>query len=97
MNQSYVTDDVFRALEEIIYNEGIIKTAEVTVNSCEQELVTLQVIRGLEGRHWWGSKSATSMRVKQVLDKMKTATNEIETAKSEIKKLQEHMQRAGSK
>lgn len=73
-------DPIFRATQDIALNEKAISSAEKTVRTCEEELVTLKGILGLESKIWWGAvgRSVSSLRAKFLLEKMLSAEAKIE-------------------
>ncbi len=82
-------DPVFRALQDIAFNEKKIASAESTVRSIEDELLKLNKI-GTSGAHWWSKKPATAYRTAYLVRKMLAAENSIEKLEAtnvDLKKL----------
>jgi len=87
--QRLVGDPVFRALQDIAFNEKKIASAESTVRSIEDELLKLNKI-GTSGAHWWSKKPATAYRTAHLMRKMLAAENSIEKLEAtnvDLKKL----------
>ncbi|KAF9459344.1 RNA12 protein-domain-containing protein [Collybia nuda] len=89
-----VNDPVFRATQEIAFNEKVITNSESIIHACEEELVMLKGIISVEPRQWWKfglqRTGATSLRCKYLFDKMLTAERKIEIlekANRELKKV----------
>ncbi|KAJ6466338.1 RNA12 protein-domain-containing protein [Mycena sanguinolenta] len=72
-----VNDSIFRATQDIAFNEKMITGEETTVKACEQELLSLKEI-GRDFEHWWGGNAASSTRSRYLLTKMQAATLKIE-------------------
>ncbi|KAF7357625.1 hypothetical protein MSAN_01359000 [Mycena sanguinolenta] len=72
-----VNDSIFRATQDIAFNERMIAGEENTVKACEQELLSLKEI-GRDFEHWWGGNAASSTRSRYLLTKMQAATMKIE-------------------
>lgn len=88
------TDPIFRAVQDIAFNEKIIMSSEGTLRTCEEELTTLKDILALERQEWWkfglGRKSSSSRRVDYLFNKMLVAERKIETlekANTDLKKV----------
>ncbi|KAH9925242.1 RNA12 protein-domain-containing protein [Fomitopsis serialis] len=72
-----VQDPVFRATQDIAFNERIIAASEGTVKSCEQELLTLKDVDAGTA-DWMGSRTAVRDRMNYLLKKMRLAGDKIE-------------------
>ncbi|PCH38691.1 hypothetical protein WOLCODRAFT_131000 [Wolfiporia cocos MD-104 SS10] len=72
-----VEDSVFRATQDISFNEKIIAASEITVKACEQELLTLKDVDAGTS-DWLGSKTAVRERSNYLLKKMRVAEEKIE-------------------
>ncbi|CCM03851.1 uncharacterized protein FIBRA_06000 [Fibroporia radiculosa] len=72
-----VQDAVFRAIQDIAFNEKIIAASESTVKSCEQELLTLKDVDAGTA-DWWGSRTAVRERSNYLLKKMRLAEEKVE-------------------
>ncbi|KAJ7057027.1 RNA12 protein-domain-containing protein [Mycena amicta] len=85
-----VSDPIFKATQDIAFNEKLISSYESAIKSCEQELLPLKEI-GLQ-RHWlWGGgNSAASARARYLSSRMHAATAKIEVLEKrnvELKKV----------
>ncbi|KAI0747869.1 exonuclease [Daedaleopsis nitida] len=75
--EQLVNDSVFKATQDIAFNEKVIASAETTVKACEAELLTLKDVDAGTA-NWWGSKRAVEMRASYLLKKMRAAEDKIE-------------------
>ncbi|KAG6854990.1 hypothetical protein C0991_009813 [Blastosporella zonata] len=89
-----VNDPIFRASQEISYNEKIIAGAEKTIKACEEELTTLGAIASGTRLPWWqfgfGEPHGTYVRSRYLADKMATYSKKIgmlEKKNAELKKI----------
>ncbi|OBZ75791.1 Mitochondrial escape protein 2 [Grifola frondosa] len=73
-----VEDSVFRATQDIAFNEKAIAASETIVKACEQELITLKDVDAGTSS-WWGSNGAVEKRGNYLLKKMRAAEDKIET------------------
>ncbi|KAF7311650.1 hypothetical protein MKEN_01068400 [Mycena kentingensis (nom. inval.)] len=84
-----VNDPIFQATQDIAFNEKQISSAESTIKSCEQELLSLKDLSASD--HWlWGGSAATSARSKYLLSKMYAATvkiDKLERTNTELKRV----------
>ncbi|KAJ7286029.1 RNA12 protein-domain-containing protein [Mycena rebaudengoi] len=87
-------DPIFRATQDIAYNEKIIAGAEGTVKACEQELLSLKEI-GTDAEHWWRGSSAASSRSRYLLNKMQEAAKKIVTLEQKNDELKKVLARGG--
>ncbi|KAJ8462169.1 hypothetical protein ONZ45_g18034 [Pleurotus djamor] len=85
--QRLVQDPIFQASQDIAYNERLISSAEKTIQSCEEELRTLETIREQEARArgwvdwafgWVLGSRACDMRAAYLFDKMGAAEKKLE-------------------
>ncbi|KAJ7210678.1 RNA12 protein-domain-containing protein [Mycena haematopus] len=84
-----VNDSIFRATQDIAFNEKIIAGEENAVKAYEKELLSLKEI-GRDFEHWWGGNAASSTRSKYLLSKMQASTIKIEALErrnTELKKV----------
>ncbi|TFY60118.1 hypothetical protein EVJ58_g5342 [Rhodofomes roseus] len=72
-----VQDPIFRATQDIAFNERVIAASESTVKSCEQELLTLKDVDAGTA-DWMGSRTAVRDRMNYLLKKMRLAGDKIE-------------------
>ncbi|RDB21358.1 Mitochondrial escape protein 2 [Hypsizygus marmoreus] len=89
-----VNDPVFRATQDIAFNEKVITTSEQKITACEDELTKLKNIVPMEVRPWWTfgirQRSATSLRVRYLTEKMLVYEKKIERLEKqnlELKKI----------
>lgn len=81
-------DTVFQTAQDLSYNEALIKSAETTIKSCEEELSVLKGIRGIEPVRWWQWKSGVaSARIAYLIEKMRSAEKKVEGAERKNKEL----------
>lgn len=81
-------DTVFQTVQDLSYNDALIKSAEATIKSCEEELAVLKGIKGIEPVRWWQWKSGvTSARISQLIEKMRAAERNVEGAEKRNKEL----------
>ncbi|KAJ7632265.1 RNA12 protein-domain-containing protein [Roridomyces roridus] len=73
-----VTDPIFSASQDIMQNEKLVASAESTIKSCEQELLSLREINKDNESWWHGAPVALSSRTRYLLSKMRAATIKIE-------------------
>jgi len=85
--QRLANDTIFRAVQDISYNNRAIAAEESTIKKCEDELLTLKTIGLDTGRSFFGGNHATATRVAYLLDKMRTSEEKLEACEREIKKL----------
>lgn len=71
------TDHIFRATQDIAFNEKVIAASESTVKACEQELLALKDVDAGTA-DWWGSRTAVRERMNYLLKKMRLAEEKIE-------------------
>lgn len=72
-----VQDHIFRATQDIAFNEKVIAASESTVKACEQELLALKDVDAGTA-DWWGSRTAVRERMNYLLKKMRLAEEKIE-------------------
>ncbi|KAG9046882.1 mitochondrial escape protein 2 [Tulasnella sp. UAMH 9824] len=85
--QRLVNDNIFRAVQDITYNNKAIAAEEATIKKCEEELLTLKTI-GLEvGSSIFGGTGAAGSRASYLLDKMRASQEKIVAKEKEVKKL----------
>lgn len=72
----------------------MIAGAEATVKACEEELLKLKEIRADSG-HWWGGRSAGSMRAGYLLDKMLASEVKIESLEKKNADLKKVLAKGG--
>ncbi|KAG6888067.1 hypothetical protein C0995_010842 [Termitomyces sp. Mi166 len=92
--QRLVNDPIFRATQEIFFNEKIITGAEKTIKACEEELTTISAIASRTRLPWWqfgyGEPRGTSVRSKYLAEKMSSSAKKIgvlEKQNLELKKV----------
>jgi hypothetical protein len=83
------TDPVFRATQEIAYNEKIISSSEAAIAKYEQELVTLRDIASEEG---FGVGSAKQRRI-YLFDKLRAAQEKVTSLDDTNAKLKKILKR----
>jgi hypothetical protein len=88
-----VADPIFRASQDIAFNEKIISGAESTIKSCEQELATLKEI-GMD-RSWWGGKTGSSARAAYLFDKVLAAVSKVEALEKQNSELKKMLSKGG--
>ncbi|KAF8208561.1 RNA12 protein-domain-containing protein, partial [Mycena galopus ATCC 62051] len=87
-----VNDSIFRAIQDIAFNEKSIAGEESTVKTCEQELLSLKEI----GRDFeWGGNAASSARARYLLSKMQASTMKIEALERRNSELKEVLAKGG--
>lgn len=86
-------DPVFRATQDIAFNEKVIASAESTVKACEQELLVLKDVDAGTA-NWWGSTRAVEMRENYLLKKMRVAEQKIESLDRENAQLKKSLAKA---
>ena len=79
-------DPIFRATQDITFNERVIAASESTIKSCEQELLTLKDVDAGTA-DWMGSRTAVRDRMNYLLKKMRTAGDKIEMLEKENARL----------
>jgi len=89
-----VEDPVFQATQDIALNEKIISSSEYTIKACEQEITTLKEI-GTESSHWWGGRTASSMRATYLFEKMLVAETKIEALEKQNLELKRVLSKGG--
>jgi len=72
-----VQDSIFRATQDIAFNEKVIAASESTVKACENELLTLKDVDAGTA-DWWGSRTAVRERSNYLLKKMRAAEEKVE-------------------
>jgi len=85
-------DPVFRATQDLSFNAKLIESAEATVRACEQELQVLRTI-GIDTVRWWRRTSATGIRAKYLMEKMRNAQATLQKSEKqngELKKVLAH-------
>ncbi|KAG6833500.1 hypothetical protein H0H87_006072 [Tephrocybe sp. NHM501043] len=89
-----VNDPIFRASQEISYNENIISGAEKTIRACEEELTTISTIASRARLPWWkfgfGEPRGTYVRSQYLANKMAASAKNIgmlEKKNAELKKI----------
>ncbi|KAG6910918.1 hypothetical protein DXG01_006601 [Tephrocybe rancida] len=89
-----VNDPIFRATQEISFNEKIIASAEKTIKACEEELLTITTITSGTRLPWWrfglGEPRGTYIRSRYLADKMAASAKKIgvlEKKNAELKKV----------
>jgi hypothetical protein len=91
------TDPIFRATQDIAFNEKMIASSERTVHACEEELARLEGILALERQEWWkfglGRKSSSAMRARYLFDKMLYGGKRIETLEKKNAELRKDLGR----
>ncbi|KAF9070419.1 RNA12 protein-domain-containing protein [Rhodocollybia butyracea] len=73
-----VNDPVFRASQEIEFNNRLISGAEVTIQACEEELLKLTEIRRDTPTTWFG-EDASSRRTQYLMKKMRDSELKLES------------------
>ncbi|KAI0721515.1 exonuclease [Cerioporus squamosus] len=89
-----VSDSIFKATQDIAFNEKVIASAESTVKACEDELLVLKDVDAGTAS-WWGSQRAVEMREHYLLKKMRAAEQKIESLEKENAKLKKTLAQAG--
>ncbi|KAG8988109.1 mitochondrial escape protein 2, partial [Tulasnella sp. 427] len=85
--QRLVNDNIFRAVQDIAYNNKAIAAEEATIKKCEEELLTLKTI-GLDvGSSVFGGTGATGSRATYLLGKMRDSQEKIVVKEKEVKRL----------
>ncbi|KAG8984608.1 mitochondrial escape protein 2, partial [Tulasnella sp. 427] len=85
--QRLVNDNIFRAVQDIAYNNKAIAAEEATIKKCEEELLTLKTI-GLDvGGSVFGGTGATGSRATYLLGKMRDSQEKIVAKEKEVKRL----------
>lgn len=85
--QRLVNDNIFRAVQDIGYNNKAIAAEEATIKKCEEELLTLKTI-GLEvGNSIWGGTGAAGSRATYLLEKMRASQEKIVAKEKDVKRL----------
>ncbi|KAH9966490.1 RNA12 protein-domain-containing protein [Russula dissimulans] len=85
-------DPIFRATQDLSFNAKLIEGAEATVRACEQELQVLRTI-GFDTARWWRRTTATGIRAKYLMEKMRNAQatlQKLEKQNGELKKILAH-------
>lgn len=92
-------DSIFRAAQDIAFNQKVIANSEKKVRMCEEELIALKEIAPLEAKPWWafgfGRKNATSLRVRYLTDNMLADQRKIEKLEREIEVLKKVLAKGG--
>ncbi|KAJ7582539.1 RNA12 protein-domain-containing protein [Mycena floridula] len=86
--EKLVHDPVFKATQDIAFNEKLISSSEATIQACEQELLTLRDIA--RDNSWISWDSASSTRAATLSRKMHAAAkkvDELEKKNGELKKI----------
>ncbi|RDX48409.1 exonuclease [Lentinus brumalis] len=89
-----VGDSVFKATQDIAFNEKVIASAEVIVKACEDELLVLKDVDAGTAS-WWGSQRAVEMREHYLLKKMRAAEQKIESLEKENAHLKKTLSKGG--
>ncbi|KIO26152.1 hypothetical protein M407DRAFT_235699 [Tulasnella calospora MUT 4182] len=85
--QRLVNDNIFRAVQDITYNNKAIAAEEATIKKCEDELLTLKTI-GLEvGSSIFGGTGAAGSRATYLLEKMRASQEKIVAKEKDVKRL----------
>lgn len=82
-------DPIFRAIQDISFNEKVIVSSETKIKACEDELLRLKDIGGRDSS-WWGGKRASSERAAYLFNNMLAAERKIEALEkrnTELKKI----------
>ncbi|KAG8763513.1 mitochondrial escape protein 2 [Ceratobasidium sp. 428] len=94
--QRLIEDRVFKAVQDINFNEKLIATHVSTIKSCEDELTTLKNI-GLDlGSSVLGGKGATAARANYLLEKMMQSTLKVEQLEADNSKLKKTLAKGAS-
>ncbi|KAJ3908664.1 RNA12 protein-domain-containing protein [Lentinula edodes] len=83
-----VNDPIFRATQEIEFNNRLVSIAETTIQSCEEELLKLVEI-GKNGPSTWLTEDPSSRRSRYLLKKMMESERKLEALErknAELKK-----------
>ena len=88
-------DPVFKATQDIAFNEKVIAASENTVKACENELLTLKDVDAGTAS-WWGSKRAVEMRANYLLKKLRAAEEKIESLEKQNAQLKKILAKARS-
>ncbi|RPD65868.1 exonuclease [Lentinus tigrinus ALCF2SS1-7] len=88
-----VGDSVFKATQDIAFNEKVIAASETIVKACEQELLVLKDVDAGTA-NWWGSKRAVEMRANYLLKKMRAAEQKVENLERENAQLKKTLANA---
>lgn len=87
-------DPIFRATQDISFNEKSIASSESKIRACEDELMTLKDI-GAADSTWWGGKRASSERAAYLFGKMLAAERKIEALEREITEMKKVLAKGG--
>ncbi|KAG9125078.1 mitochondrial escape protein 2 [Ceratobasidium sp. 392] len=94
--QRLIEDRIFKAVQDINFNEKLIATHVSTIKSCEDELTTLKNI-GLDlGSSVLGGKGATAARANYLLEKMMQSTLKVEQLEADNSKLKKVLAKGAS-
>jgi len=74
--QRLVNDPIFRSIQELGFNKKQIASAEASVRTCEEELLTLKSI-GLDVRESYWSRPPVSLRANYLMRKMRSCSQKI--------------------
>ncbi|KAJ3728841.1 RNA12 protein-domain-containing protein [Lentinula raphanica] len=73
-----VNDPIFRATQEIEFNNQLVSIAETTIRSCEEELLKLAEIKHVNGSSIWFGEDSASRRSQYLLKKMMESERKLE-------------------
>ncbi|OCH95302.1 hypothetical protein OBBRIDRAFT_878653 [Obba rivulosa] len=88
-----VQDPVFKATQDITFNEKVIASSETIVKACEAELLTLRDVENVEPS--WLGGSVISRRASYLAKKMRAAQHKIEALEKQNADLKKILSRGG--
>ncbi|KAJ7074355.1 RNA12 protein-domain-containing protein [Mycena amicta] len=87
-----VRDPIFQATQDIALNEKLISSYKSTIQSCEQELRSLN---GRSDSYWQWGGNTTRTRARHIFSKINSATLKIETLERQNAELKKVLEKGG--
>ncbi|KAF7292929.1 hypothetical protein MIND_01192000 [Mycena indigotica] len=93
--QRLVNDPIFRATQDIAFNEKLILSQESTIKACEQELLALKEIDVQGHWLWGGGNTGAAVRMRYLSSKMRAASMKIDAAERQNVEMKKVLMKGG--